>query len=213
MKKQPAERINYLKTFIAAVLAGMAICIGAVAALATGNRLFGAVIFTVGLYIVLANKYALYTGAICYVYQKDGTRPLQLAITLIGNAIGAFAVGSSVRLTRLDSVTAGATALVDTKSTDSLLSIFILAVLCDFLIFYAVDAHKKNPHEVGKYVGLLLCIPAFIISTYEHCVANMCYLSLAWDFSTDALAMLGMAVLGNTVGGILASNLTRYVSK
>ena len=204
---------NYLRIFAAAVMAGIAICIGAVAYLVTDNKLFGAVMFSVGLYIVLVNKYSLFTGAVCYILQKDGTSPLEVIITLIGNAVGGFVSGSAIRLTRLEGVVKKAEEFVAVKSDDSLLSIFILAVFCNFLIFYAVDSYKKNPHDFGKYLGILLCIPAFIISSYEHCVANMCYISIAFDFAPKTLAMLAVAILGNTVGGILVCNITRYIKE
>ena len=203
---------KYVKTLLAAFLAGVSICMGAVAYCASNNVLFGSVIFSVGLYIVLVNNYALYTGAICYVQTKGKEGVLESLLTLIGNGCGALASGGAIRMTRLNNVTQKAESLIRTKADDSLISILILAIFCNFLIFYAVNSYKNNAHEVGKYLGILLCIPAFIISWYEHCVANMCYIALAWNFEPRTMLMLAVSILGNTIGGIAVSSLTRYLN-
>ena len=50
---------------------------------------------------------------------------------------------------------------------DDLLSIFILSIFCNILMFIAVDGFKNNPHEIGKYVGIFLGVTVFILCGFE----------------------------------------------
>ena len=89
------------------------------------------------------------------------------------------------------------------KLDDSLLSIFILAIFCNILIYVAVDGYRNNPHEIGKYIALFFGVTVFIICGFEHCVANMFYISLARMWSAEALIFILVNSLGNAVGGVL----------
>ncbi|MCM1441307.1 MAG: formate/nitrite transporter family protein, partial [Roseburia sp.] len=83
------------------------------------------------------------------------------------------------------------------------LSLFILGVLCNILIFIAVDGFKNNPHELGKYLSLFFGVTVFILCGFEHCVADMFYFTAAGAWSADALVRLLVITLGNAVGGVL----------
>jgi formate/nitrite transporter FocA (FNT family) len=49
----------------------------------------------------------------------------------------------------------------------------------------------------------MLCIPAFILCSYEHCVANMLYFTVAGAWSTKTIGYLVVMTLGNGVGGVI----------
>lgn len=200
---------NKLKLFLSSILAGTAICIGTIAYLCSENTVVGAVLFSVGLFIVLVNGYALFTGAIAYVTNKKEKNFIDCIIILLGNAMGAFVFGSTIRFTRIAHIAQRAADILTVKTNDSFLSIFILAFFCNMMIFYAVNSYRQNSHDIGKYLGILLCIPVFIICSFEHCVANMCYMAIADIFSTQTFAILIFSILGNTVGGILVCLLTK----
>jgi len=53
----------------------------------------------------------------------------------------------------------------------------------------------------------------FILSGFEHCVANMFYFAMAGKFSLSMLVFIIVNTLGNSVGGILANRVKIYVSK
>ena len=91
--------------------------------------------------------------------------------------------------------------MCESKLNDSLLSIFILSVFCNFLIFIAVDGFRNNPHEVGKYLALFFGVMVFILCGFEHCVANMFYISMAGAWSGRALLFLLVNTAGNAAGG------------
>ena len=96
-----------------------------------------------------------------------------------------------------------AAALCQVKTSDSLLSIFLLACFCNLLIFLAVDGFRHNHHELGKYLGLFFGVTVFILCGFEHCVANMFYFAVANWWSPHTLLYLLVMTLGNSVGGLL----------
>ena len=79
------------------------------------------------------------------------------------------------------------------------------------LIFIAVDGYKNNPHEVGKYLALFFGVVVFILSGFEHSVADMFYISCANAWNGDMLLRVIVISLGNAVGGITAAQLKKWV--
>lgn len=109
-----------------------------------------------------------------------------------------------VRCTRIGAALAEkAAGLCETKLGDSLISIFLLAIFCNILIYIAVEGFNKIPHEVGKYLALFFGVVVFILCGFEHCVANMYYFSAAGMWSGKTLLYLLVMTLGNTAGGVL----------
>ena len=191
-----------LFTFIYAILAGAAIGFGGTVFLSIENRIIGALFFTVGLFIIVTFGHNLYTGKVCYVFEKDKEYTLGVFIIWLGNLVGTWGTAMLVRMTRIAAPLAGrAAGMCQAKLDDDLLSIFILAVFCNIMIYIAVDNYNKNPHEVGKYIALFLGVPVFILSGFEHCVANMYYFSIANMWSGKAFLYLIVMTLGNAVGG------------
>ena len=90
-----------LKLFVSSVLGGACIGLGGVAYLSLENRLAGALFFTVGLFTICTFGFHLFTGKVCYVFQKGGTDPRHLPLIWLGNLAGTGAVAAAVRLTRL----------------------------------------------------------------------------------------------------------------
>ena len=112
-------------------------------------------------------------------------------------------VGYAVRATRIAGIAEKAAALCQTKLDDSLLSIFILSVFCNILMFIAVDGFKNNPHQLGKYIGIFMGVMVFILCGFEHCVANMLYFSVANVWSGKTFLYLIVMTLGNSCGGVI----------
>ena len=89
--------------------------------------------------------------------RQDKQYALNLIIIWVGNLIGAVSIGLLTKFTRIAKMTIGnvtfaekAANLCSIKLSDNLLSIFILAVFCNIMIFIAVESYNKNPHEIGK---------------------------------------------------------------
>jgi formate/nitrite transporter FocA (FNT family) len=193
-----------LADFVYAVFAGMSIALGGVVFLSLDNKVLGALFFTVGLFTVCVNGFNLFTGKVGYLFENKPTYLLFLLNVWLGNLLGTFLVANLLRLTRIGSAFGEkAAALCATKLTDSPLSIFVLAIFCNVLMYIAVDGFKNNSHEFGKYLGLFFGVSVFILCGFEHCVANMFYFSMAgvWDLHTFVWLLIMTA--GNMVGGVI----------
>ena len=188
-----------------AILAGVSIAIGGAIYLATENKVVGAIFFSVGLFTVCTKQLNLFTGKAVYLFDNKPQFLIDLVIIWIGNFAGAWAVAALLSLTRqADKLTEAASALAETKANDSLLSLFILGVFCNICIYIAVDSYGKNTHDLGKYIGLVFGVTAFILAGFEHSVADMFYFAMAGRlFEGRVLLCLLVITLGNVAGGVV----------
>ena len=108
-----------------------------------------------------------------------------------------------VLLTRIAGIAAKADAMCQVKMNDSLLSLFILAIFCGMLMFIAADGYKKIEHSAGKFLAIFLPVIVFILSGFEHCIANMFYFSIASAWTAKSFGYLIVMSLGNAAGGML----------
>ncbi len=200
MKKKLVEFSNYLiKGIYAGIMIGIAGCVY----LSVENHVMGSFLFALGLLTICMYGMNLYTGKIGYVLINKPKYLLELLFTLIGNFVGTFIVGKLISLTRFKTICDSAKVIGKIKLNDNLLSIFILSFFCGILMYIAVNNHKKITGEIGKYIGIFLCVMVFILCGFEHSVANMFYFSAGslWTFKT--LLYVVIMVLGNSVGSIL----------
>ena len=200
MKKKLVEFLNYLiKGIYAGIMIGIAGCVY----LSVENHVMGSFLFALGLLTICMYGMNLYTGKIGYILINKVTYIFELLFTLLGNFIGTFMVGKLILLTRFKSIGQIAKKIGMLKLNDNLLSIFILAFFCGILMYIAVNNHKKINGEIGKYIGIFLCVMVFILCGFEHSIANMFYFSAGslWSFKT--LLYVLVMVAGNSVGSIL----------
>lgn len=204
------------ESLLKSVMAGICIGIGGIVYLSVESKVVGAALFATGLFTVCTMGYHLYTGKACYLLDSPnkGSYLLWLAQVWTGNLVGTALVGYAMRLTRNGPALAEkAQALCQTKLGDSLLSIFILAIFCNIMIYIGVESYRSNPHPFGKYLGILLGIMVFILSGFEHCVANMFYFSVANAWSLTAVGYLLVMTVGNLVGAVLPEAVKKMYSK
>lgn len=195
---------HWFDTFLYSVIAGICIGIGGTAFLNVSNSIYGTFLFTVGLFTICAFGFNLYTGKVAYVFDNKPAYIIDVILIWLGNFAGTFLMAWLMSFTRVGGkLCEKASALCETKMNDGLLSMFILGIFCNMLIFIAVDVFKKNPHEVGKYLGLVFGVMAFIACGFEHSVADMYYFSMANAWSPKALLWVFVVTLGNAVGGVL----------
>lgn len=192
-----------LSSFLYSVLAGVCIGIGGVVFLSCENRVVGAALFCLGLFAICTFGFNLFTGKVGYLFENPPAYVGFLLSVWVGNLLGTGLVGYAIRATRISGLAEKAAALCQTKLEDSLLSIFILSVFCNILMFIAVDGFKNNPHPVGKYIGIFLGVMVFILCGFEHCVANMFYFSAANAWSGRTFLCLIVMTLGNSCGGVI----------
>lgn len=204
-KNKQKDNINkFFKLFIPSILAGISISLAGFIFLSVDNKYLGSVLFTLGLFLVCTRSYNLYTGKVCYCKTIQNIK--DLLIIILGNFIGTNIIGLLLRCTRYaTSLTTKATSIIDIKLSDNLLSLFILAIICNVFIFVAVDGYKKSKDNVSKYLSLFFGVIGFVITGTEHVVADMFYFAVAGNYTSKAFIILLIVFLGNTVGGRLYS--------
>jgi len=194
--------VKRIKVFIYAILAGLCIALGGTVYLTLDNKIMGAFLFTLGLFTICTFGFNLFTGKVCYVFERDFDYTVDVAVIWLGNLVGTLLSGGALLATRVGPVLAEKAAMVcATKLGDSLLSVFILAIFCNIMIFIGVDGYNKNPHEAGKYLSMFMAIMVFILCGFEHCVANMFYFTVGGAWSGKAVLYLLVMTVGNMVGG------------
>lgn len=197
------KKEDLLKTLLKSILAGIMIAIGGVCFLAIENKIVGAFVFSLGLFMVVTRGLNLFTGKVGFWLGSEKGYGKELCIILLGNFLGACGVGALMRLTRFAQVFGEkATALSLAKIGDSPLSIFILAIFCGVLMYLAVDTYRSNPDQLARYLALFLCVGGFILCGFEHCVANMFYFTVAGAWSMKSLVWMFVMVVGNSVGSL-----------
>ena len=190
-------------SFLYSILGGMCIGIGGVVFLSCDSKVVGALFFCLGLFTICTFGLNLFTGKVGYVFEQPLAYTGFVLSVWLGNLVGTGIVGYAVRATRIAGIAEKAAALCQTKLDDGLVSIFILSVFCNILMFIAVDGFKTNPHEIGKYIGIFMGVIVFILCGFEHCVANMFYFSVANMWSGKAFLYLIVMSVGNACGGVI----------
>lgn len=222
------KKKNKWLSFVAdGILAGLMIGIGGVVSLSCDNRYIGAFLFSLGLFAIIHFQYGLYTGKVGYILDRDGAYVGETFVTLLGNALGAAAAAGLVHMTRFarDASVSGmdvtlmerAQTSVNAKLEDGLLSAFVLAVFCGLLMFTAVEGCRKctaaGNHVAGLFV-VVMPIMVFILSGFNHCVADLFYYFLAGcPQLLRALLYFPTVILGNLVGGVLVPLLKRLSNR
>lgn len=201
---------NYL---IRGIYAGLMIGIGGTIFLSVDNKIIGSFLFSIGLLMICMYNMNLYTGKIGYVVVNKRSYLIELLFTLIGNFIGTYVLSLGILNTRFSSIGDKAKVICDMKLNDNLISILILSCLCGVLMYIAVNNYKKHSTSIGKYMGIFMCVMVFILSGFEHSVANMFYFSVSNMLSWNTLLYLFVMVMGNSIGAIIISLYDNKINK
>ena len=201
MKKKKIKQ--FLDFFIKGIYAGIMIGVGGTVFLSVSDSVMGSFLFSIGLLMICMYGMNLYTGKIGYILINKFEYVYELLLSLLGNFVGTFLVGRLMLLTRFSNISARALTMSNAKLGDNLLSIFVLAMFCGVLMYIAVNNYKKAQNEIGKYIGIFMCVMVFILCGFEHCVANMYYFTVASAWSLKTFLYLLIMILGNSVGSIL----------
>ena len=180
------------------VLAGAMISFGAAVLLSCDNRYLGAFLFSVALLSICFFGFNLYTGKVGFLIGSHQKAALQeLFCGLLGNAAATLLFGLLLAYA-LPQLRETALAACEKRMTQLPLQTLVRAFFCGVLMYVAVWVYreKKTP------LGILFCIPVFILSGYEHSIADMAYFSIAGLFRPQSLAFLLLVVLGNSIGGL-----------
>ncbi len=210
--------MTHIRVLINAVLAGIFIGLAGTVYLSVPNKFAGAFLFGFGLLTIVCCSFKLYTGAIGYLVnqgRKAGSYAVTLAVIWAGNWIGTWLVGASLRCSRVGSeISRKAASLCSAKVADDWISLLVLGFFCGMLMYLAVESfRRRNELPVPAPVLMVfLCVMVFILSGFEHCIADMFYFSAAGAWNADSLKTILIITAGNSLGGFLlpAAELVRH---
>ena len=195
-----------LRDTLSGVSAGICIALGGSVFLATDNRVVGAVLFSVALLCICMKGYALFTGKVGFVPEDHGRPALQLLLAgLLGNLIGTFLCGRLLRL-GLPALSDAARTICAAKLTQAPAAALIRGVFCGILMYLAVSIWKERQSPLG----ILFCIPVFILSGFEHSIADMFYFAVSGIVSLKAFLFLWLVIIGNALGAMLLPGLNLW---
>ncbi len=180
-----------VQVLIKAIYAGFMIGIGGAVYLSVENKALGSLLFSFGLLTIVTQGFFLYTGKIGFV--KKWIALLDMAVIVAGNFIGTMITawickGAGLNISSIE--------LVEKKLSRSCFHIFFLSVLCGVMMYLAIDNFNKSKNIVFIIAPVMI----FILSGFEHSVANMFYFHLAGAYSFKAWGYLLVMVIGNGVG-------------
>lgn len=202
--------MKHIKNLFSAVLAGIMISFGGavfLACVAAENNALGAVLFSLGLSVILIWGLLLFTGKTAYLLENKPSYIPYLLIIWVGNILGCMLMGLLVNVAR-PALADTAAALCETKLTQSPLQTLILGALCGILVYIAVDFFRSDDDKkaLPKYLLVFTCVPAFILCGFEHSVADMFYFAAS---STHALytwqgfVYILLVSAGNLLGAVI----------
>ena len=175
------------------ILAGIAISVGCIINLTIGG-VPGAILFSMGLGAILVFGWNLFTGKVGLLAKNEIT-PKELIEILIGNFIGVLSTAAAISLTPVGEKIINSEMLnniINTRLSNSWIENLILGVFCGLLMYIAVFAYKTS----GNFIMITFPVAVFILSGFNHCIADMFYLSLG----NANLSCLVPIVLGNALG-------------
>lgn len=207
--------MKLFKVFISAILAGILIGIGGCVYIAyqAKSSFLASLLFSFGLFTIIMFNLHLYTGKIGYLFENEKKYFLELLIIFIGNAIGSILIGLVLRCTRyIKNYQQTIDNIVNIKINDNLLSIFVLAFLCGIMIYFAVEGSKIITSGFPKTFAIVVPIIIFILSGFEHVIANIFYFTVSGSYEIKMLLYLFVMLIGNSLGSITIWGLKKLMT-
>jgi formate/nitrite transporter len=237
LKLSPVDLV--IRGALAGSILAAATSLAITGAVQTNQLLVGALIFPVGLILIVLLGLDLVTGAFGLVplpwVERDATAPSMLANfawIFLGNLIGSVAYGGllAIVLTNFGTaapvgVAARIIAIAQAKTTGyemigfaGMVTVFVKAMLCNWMVCLAIVAAMTTNSTIGKIACAYMPVFIFFAQGFEHSVVNM--------FIIPTGMMMGAKItvaewwlwnqipvtLGNLVGGFIFTGLAIYIT-
>jgi formate/nitrite transporter len=226
-----------IRGILSGAILGVATSLALNGAFTTGQPLVGAMIFPVGLIMIVLLGLELVTGSFALVplpfLRREASGGAVIANwgwVFLGNLIGSVAYGILIAIALTDmgaiepaGVAARIIAAAEAKTTGyaafgfaGLVTVFVKAMLCNWMVCLAVVLAMSSTSTVGKIATAWMPVFVFFAQGFEHSVVNM--------FLIPTGMMLGAKVsladwwlwnqipvtLGNLVGGFCFTGFAIY---
>lgn len=173
------------------------IAIAAICNLTLGG-MAGAVCFAVGLCAICQYKFQLFTGQTGKLWEQRRKMRFakKLGIMWLVNYIGAWGLAKLVSFTSVGkNIQYAATLIVAKYIGYEWWQLLLLSIPCGLLVYLGVTSAQVNRPL------LILCVIAFVIGGFPHCIATMAYLGLGKGICANAhLYTLSLITVGNIIG-------------
>ena len=228
-----------IRGVLSGAILGVATSLALTGAVSTGQPLVGAIIFPVGLIMIVLLGLELITGSFALLPlpwldgQASGTSILaNWGWVFVANLIGSVAYGAliAIALTNMGAieptgVAARIVQIAEAKTTGyaafgmaGMVTVFVKAILCNWMVCLAVVLAMSSTSTMGKIATAWMPVFVFFAQGFEHSVVNM--------FLIPTGMMLGAKVtvsdwwlwnqipvtLGNLVGGFTFTGLALYMT-
>jgi formate transporter len=228
-----------IRSILSGAILGIATSLAFTGAVQTGQPLVGALVFPVGIGMIVLLGLELITGSFALVPLPWLEREVGAGAVLtnwgwvfIGNLIGAIAYGALLAIALTNMGTAAPTGvaarivqIAEIKTTGyaaigfaGLVTVFVKAMLCNWMVCLALVLAMTTTSTIGKLAALWMPIFIFFAQGFEHSVVNM--------FIIPTGMMMGAKVtvadwwlwnqipvtLGNLVGGFTFTGLAIYMT-
>ncbi len=192
-----------LKRIASGIASGVLIGIGGTVYLCTGKTEFGAVMFSVALLCICYKGFSLFTGKVGYLAHSRTKEDLSVLFCgLAGNVIGAGATAVLVKIGYGGKYLPFAAETARAKLEQLPYETLMRAFMCGILMYMAVSIFKNK----NSPLGILFCIPTFILCGFEHSIADVYYLfagaAEGADYFLKAVLFSALAVAGNSAGAV-----------
>jgi formate/nitrite transporter len=226
-----------IRGILSGAILGVATSLAFNGAFTTGQPLVGAIIFPVGLIMIVLLGLELVTGSFALVplpflqgEASAGAVVTNWSWVFLGNLIGSVAYGALIAIALTDmgaiapaGVAARIVAAAEAKTTGyaafgfaGLVTVFVKGILCNWMVCLAVVLAMSTTSTIGKIATAWMPVFIFFAQGFEHSVVNM--------FIIPTGMMLGAKVtvadwwlwnqipvtLGNLVGGFCFTGFALY---
>jgi len=223
---------------LSGALLAISVCLALFATSQTSFSLAGALIFPVGFVIIVILGLELVTGSFALVPLAYMEKKISLATllrclfwvftgNLIGSVLFAFlywaAVSESGTVDVLGPIEKMIVAASEKKTIGygqngfpGLLTAFIKAILCNWMVCMGVVMAMTSKSTLGKIIAAGIPIFIFFALGYEHAVVNMFVIPAGMMFGAEVsmgdwwLYNQLIVTLGNVVGGLLFTGIAIY---
>ena len=202
-----------LKVLLFGIFAGLAIGLGSLVFTivsayfaSTWGTILASGLFSIGLILVCTLGLQLYTGKVGVVFddrEKLVENAINLPIMLAGNAIGAFVLGIICHFIFMNVPHIANRILAISIGKTNSTTVFLQGIFCGALVYIAVYFFKNLQNWAMKIIGIITAVTLFVYCGFQHCIANMFYFGMAFNWNIDMLWNLLIVILTNSVGALL----------
>ena len=236
-----STRDTLIRSYMAGAILSLAAAFAVSITVNTGNPLLGAVLFPVGFVLLYLLGFDLLTGVFTLaplaVFDKRPGATWQgvwrnWGLVFTGNFAGALTVAVFMAISftygfteapnaigqKLGVIGESRTVGYADHGAAGMLTLFIRAVMCNWMVSTGVVAAMMSTTVSGKTIGMWMPIMVFFYMGFEHSIVNMYLfpsgLMLGGDFTLmDYIFWNELpTVLGNLVGGLTFVGATLYAT-